>query len=113
MCSARLPRSVGKAGENGDEADASIRALDEAIERATALEAPYELALSLANRVALAALAAVTAGADTSDDRDRAETIFEGLGVTQAVITWSAPNGGGPLFARRPASLGEAGAPGR
>ena len=100
------------AGENGDEADASIRALDEAIERATALEAPYELALSLANRVALAALAAVAAGGDTSDDRDRAETIFEGLGVTQAVITWSAPNGGGPLFARRPAPPGEAGVPG-
>ena len=65
VCSARLPRLGGKAGENGDEADASIWALDEAIERATALEAPYELALSLANRVALAALAAVTAGADT------------------------------------------------
>ena len=106
-CSAPLPRLGRTAGENGDEADASIRALDEAIERATALEAPYELALSLANRVAISSLAVLgVASGHTIDDRDRAETIFEGLGVTQAVITWSAPGGGGPLFARRPAPPG-------
>jgi len=86
----------------------SSQALDEAIQRATALEAPYELALCLATR---AALDLATERGDRCDygpthdrtaaDHDRADEIFDGLGVKQAVITWSNKVTGEPIFARR------------
>jgi len=87
--------------------------LDEAIERSTTLEARYELALSLACRSALQRLAEAgpqEGGAHSRDrvsnDGERAQEIFSHLGVRQAVITWSTPAGGGPLFARTPSVAG-------
>ena len=89
-----------------EQTGASIQALDEAVKQATALEAPYELALTLASRAALADrdLADTTAEAGSaraSADRERADAIFDRLGVSQAVITWSTRVQGGPIFARR------------
>jgi len=91
----------------------SSRALDQAVERATAMEAPYELALCLASRAALGRLTERAEGVEgverrrpgTSPDRvttdqARAEAIFDQLGVTKAVITWSTEVPGGPIFAR-------------
>jgi len=77
--------------------EASSRSLDEAIERSSALEAPYELALALATRAALERASQAT-------DQRRAEAIFSDLGVRQAVITWSPRLAGGPVFARMPES---------
>ena len=48
-----------------EEAGASIGALDEAVKQATALEAPYELALSLASRAALTHRTAEADGSET------------------------------------------------
>ena len=91
--------------------DPAPAALDEAIERAAALDAPYELALCLA----------ATAIADgLRKDRDastelagwaavngaRAADIFDRLGVTRAVITWSTRLQEGPIFARGNAEEG-------
>ncbi len=82
------------------------RELDEAVARAEALEVPYELALCLAARSALAALSPPSRQSSSTDaadqaalDRDRARAIFEGLGVSRAVITWSRRFGGAPVFA--------------
>jgi tetratricopeptide (TPR) repeat protein len=86
----------------------SSQALDEAIQRATALEAPYELALALSARAVLDLLIDGAGPSRSGDgherataDRDRAGTIFDSLGVAQAVITWSTQVPGGPIFARQ------------
>ena len=87
-------------GEPGDP-----KALDQAVERATALEAPYELALALATRSLLdvpttsAQLPRPHSHERNKADLDRAMAIFSRLGVVQAVITWSTRVPGGPLFA--------------
>jgi tetratricopeptide (TPR) repeat protein len=81
-------------------------ALEEAIERATALEAPYELALCLATTATVDGLRAdrhtsIALDGQEATNRDRAEEIFDRLGVTRAVITWSTRAQEGPIFARR------------
>jgi hypothetical protein len=90
---------------------APSRPLDDAIERATALKAPYDLALCLATRAALdlateqdAPRGYRPAHDRAAQDHDRAEEIFDGLGVKQAVITWSNKVTGEPVFARRVAA---------
>jgi class 3 adenylate cyclase/tetratricopeptide (TPR) repeat protein len=91
--------------------------LEVAVHRSTSLEAPYELALALASRAALAKIAGgepsggedegrsergeATAG-EAATDQARAEEIFSSLGVTRALITWSVSVPGGPIFARTP-----------
>jgi tetratricopeptide (TPR) repeat protein len=80
-------------------------ALEEAIERATALDAPYELALCLATAATVDGLRAdrpTSTGRDGREatNRARAEEIFDRLGVTRAVITWSTRVRGAPIFAR-------------
>jgi predicted ATPase/class 3 adenylate cyclase len=89
------------------------RPLEHAIERATAMRAPYELALCLATRALLNL--ATERGGPCGDghaqegpahngaprDHDRAEELFDRLGVKQAVITWSKKVTGEPIFARR------------
>ena len=92
----------------------SSEALNEAIQRATALEAPYELALALSSK-AMLDLLIDGAGPSLSGDRndhataelDRAGTIFDSLGVSQAVITWSTQVPGGPIFARQQLDRGD------
>ncbi|HXY44679.1 MAG TPA: hypothetical protein VEH29_10865, partial [Acidimicrobiales bacterium] len=68
-------------------------ALEEAIARATALEALYELALCLATKATIEGLRAdgdtSSGSGEAATDRARAEEIFDRLGVTRAVITWS------------------------
>jgi tetratricopeptide (TPR) repeat protein len=91
----------------------STQALDAAIDRATSLDVPYELALCLSSRAALVRLRphddqlgldatkhGATTAADGPSDHDRAEAIFAVLGVRQAVITWSTRLTGAPIFAR-------------
>jgi class 3 adenylate cyclase/tetratricopeptide (TPR) repeat protein len=88
-------------------ADESSQALDEVIERANALESPYELALALTTRSTIDLLIAGARPAHSEGherakiDRERATAIFDGLGVTQAIITWSTKVPSGPVFARR------------
>ena len=90
---------------------APSRPLDDAVERATALKAPYDLALCLATRAALD-LATEQDGSSgyrpaherAAEDHVRAEEIFDRLGVKQAVITWSNKVTGEPVFARRAAA---------
>ncbi|MGO8877301.1 MAG: adenylate/guanylate cyclase domain-containing protein [Acidimicrobiales bacterium] len=82
-------------------------ALDEVIARAIALEARYELALCLSTRAVLHRLTEQRDGTpshahdEPMADEEGAQRIFEGLAVTQAVITWSTLVPGGPIFARR------------
>jgi class 3 adenylate cyclase/tetratricopeptide (TPR) repeat protein len=111
----------------GSAATAAGGPLEVAVNRSTSLEAPYELALALATRAALAEIAGVGEGREAagggmpsddqaggscqpsddradgscqpSDDRARAEEIFSSLGVTRAVITWSVSVPRGPIFA--------------
>jgi hypothetical protein len=101
------------AGGSGGDLAACTQALDEAIERATDLEAPYELALALAVRSVLDPLidgAQPPRYEDTHEraaaDHQRAEAIFDSLGVTRAVVTWSSPISG-ELILRGRAMLGE------
>ena len=96
------------AGEPAGHLDESSNALDQAVERATALETLYELALALSAR------SVIDLSIDGGEpgppshrpmvDHDRAMAIFDGLGVVQAVITWSTRVAGVPLFARLPAA---------
>ncbi len=88
----------------GAESSEWSRELDEAVERATALEAPYELALSLTVRSELGLLIDRTRplrAVGTADravvDHEHAEAIFDSLGVGQVVITWSSPVSGRPI----------------
>ena len=82
--------------------------LDLAIDRCAAMEATYELAVGLATRAGLSRMPSED-GATGSErrsesadkDRLRADEIFSRLGVKQAVVTWSDPAIGGPLFAYR------------
>ena len=98
---------VGGSGASGAKPGESGQALDNAIERANALEAPHELALALATRSALDLLIGRPEPSHSEShgratvDRDRAMAIFEGLGVAEAVITWSTRVPGGPVFACR------------
>jgi len=101
------------AGGSGGDLAACTQALDEAIERATDLEAPYELAPALAVRSVLDPLidgAQPPRYEDTHEraaaDHQRAEAIFDSLGVTRAVVTWSSPISG-ELILRGRAMLGE------
>jgi class 3 adenylate cyclase/tetratricopeptide (TPR) repeat protein len=90
-------------GSHGPEAP--DHPLEHAIERATALKARYELALSLETRAVIDLTAdggGRPGGTGPSADHDRAAEIFDHLGVKQAVITWSDKVTGGPIFARRP-----------
>ncbi len=80
--------------------------LEHAIERASALNSSYELALCLATKAALA-FAGEGAGSAppacaATEDVERANEIFDRLGVKQAVITWSDKVIGEPVFGRRP-----------
>jgi tetratricopeptide (TPR) repeat protein len=97
------------AAGSGDGTAALSQSLEHAIERASALKSSYELALCLATRAALG-LAGVGDGAGSDrpaneaakEDLERANEIFDRLGVKQAVITWSDKVIGEPVFARRP-----------
>ncbi|MGC9961347.1 MAG: adenylate/guanylate cyclase domain-containing protein [Acidimicrobiales bacterium] len=108
---------AGVTGAALEESASSARALDEAIERATALGAQYELALCLATAAAVRAAQSSgeqasgeqASGEQASGERPsrepeadgaRAEEIFDQLGVSRAVITWSKRLPGGPIFAR-------------
>jgi tetratricopeptide (TPR) repeat protein len=76
--------------------------LEAAVEKARALDNPYELALSLATRSVLSGHGFLDGGAPGMEgDGPRAAEIFAGLGVRQAVITWSTEVTGAPLFAYR------------
>ncbi len=108
-------------GSRGERIDGeATAALEEAVVRATSLQARYELAMALASRAELVRLTAARSGrpnpapdrADRSDtaknantaradptDRSRADEIFAQLGVRQAVITWAPGGEAGPLFA--------------
>lgn len=95
------------AGSSGEPA-APSRPLEHAIERATALQSPYELALCLATRAALDRAIERTgptgyrpAHRGAEEDRNRAVEIFDRLGVKQAIITWSDKVTGEPVFARQ------------
>jgi class 3 adenylate cyclase/tetratricopeptide (TPR) repeat protein len=90
----------------GSAAQDSRQMLDLSIERCAAMGATYDLAVGLATR---AALARTTRGGNgpgsvgrsepADKDASRADEIFSRLGVEQAVITWSNPATGRPLFA--------------
>ena len=76
-------------------------ALEEAIERAAALDAPYELALCLATTAIVDGLrkdrdASAQLDGWAAVNRARAGDIFDRLGVTRAVVTWSTRAQGGP-----------------
>jgi class 3 adenylate cyclase/tetratricopeptide (TPR) repeat protein len=73
-------------------------ALADAAARAVALEAPYELALALATRVALRHVGVVGGATDARE----AQEIFARLGVEESAITWASGPGRGPLFAIGP-----------
>ncbi len=82
-----------------------VESLGEAIARAVDLDAPYELALALAARSAIGVRFA-RAKSPSSGDRGetdmtgdgRAETIFKGLGVKRAVITWASRASAEPIL---------------
>jgi hypothetical protein len=89
---------------SGAESSEWSQELDEAVARATALEAPYELALSLTVRSELGLLVDRTRplrAEGTADravvDHEHAEAIFDSLGVGQVVITRSSPVSGRPI----------------
>jgi len=89
---------------SGAESSEWSQELDEAVARATALEALYELALSLTVRSELGLLVDRTRplrAEGTADravvDHEHAEAIFDSLGVGQVVITRSSPVSGRPI----------------
>ena len=79
----------------------SARSLDAAVEKAAALDNPYELALALATRSVLRGNGLIEGAAGTDEDPERALEVFRKLGVREAVITWSSEVIGAPLFAYR------------
>jgi len=89
-----LARLAGRPVRSGRDSGPET-SLDEAEQRADALEARYELALVLATRSVLARIS----GTDDQQSAARAEAIFSALGVQQAVITWSSNVARGPLCA--------------
>jgi tetratricopeptide (TPR) repeat protein len=98
---------AGRGGRTKGVPGGAGAALGEAVERATSLQARYELALALATRAELDRLNATSTQPrrHPSDpvetvDRQRADEIFAQLGVQWAVITWSLEKEGTPLFAR-------------
>jgi hypothetical protein len=94
------------AGGDGAGPGGTLEALDRAVERAESSDMAYELALSLSARSLLASRlgqrdeAGVIRSERPGDDDGRASALFDALGVTQAVITWSKEITGEPIFAR-------------
>jgi len=104
---AELSLGSARDGSSGDPGTPSLP-LEHAIERATALQSPYELAICLATRAAVDLTKEQTGlggyrpeNGGPAEDSERAAEIFDRLGVKQAVITWSNKVTGEPIFARR------------
>jgi tetratricopeptide (TPR) repeat protein len=91
----------GGPGAGGFGGGGPAELLDAAAEKATALDNPYELALSLATRSVLSRHGLVDRASGMDSDGQMAGAIFATLGVRQVVLTWSTGVTGEPLFAYR------------